>query len=184
MPDAFPPGQWPPQPGPFFPPPQYPANAPNWAATPALAGYGVRLGGWFIDWLIVSVGATAVMIMTGSIHHSRTAAGTSGITYQSGYSIGTGGVAIHAVIAIVYGAILCGSKRGQTVGMMAVGIKAVDQNSGKPIGVPRAAGRAAFEYLMAILLFVPWIIDMLFPLWDPRKQTLHDKVTATVVVRT
>jgi uncharacterized RDD family membrane protein YckC len=30
---------------------------------------------------------------------------------------------------------------------------------------------------------VPWIVDMLFPIWDPMNQTLHDKVSGTVVVR-
>jgi uncharacterized RDD family membrane protein YckC len=67
--------------------------------------------------------------------------------------------------------------------MMLVGIRAIDQQQGGAIGFARALGRAAFEYLMAILLFVPWIIDMLFPLWDPSNQTLHDKVTRTVVIK-
>jgi uncharacterized RDD family membrane protein YckC len=67
--------------------------------------------------------------------------------------------------------------------MMAVRVKAVSTESGGPIGYGRAFGRAVFEYLMAVVLFVPWIVDMLFPIWDPRNQTLHDKVTNTVVVK-
>jgi RDD family len=35
---------------------------------------------------------------------------------------------------------------------------------------------------LAGFLFVPWIVDMLFPLWDSRKQTLHDKVTGALVL--
>ncbi len=35
-----------------------------------------------------------------------------------------------------------------------------------------------------ILLFVPWVIDMLFPAWDAKRQTLHDKVSRTVVLKT
>jgi hypothetical protein len=27
------------------------------------------------------------------------------------------------------------------------------------------------------------LIDMLFPLWDPKNQTLHDKATRTIVVQ-
>lgn len=68
--------------------------------------------------------------------------------------------------------------------MMAVGAKAVDAVSGAPIGHARALGRGLFEYLMLFLLVVPWLVDMLFPLWDPRRQTLHDKVTNTVVIKT
>jgi uncharacterized RDD family membrane protein YckC len=28
-----------------------------------------------------------------------------------------------------------------------------------------------------------WIVDLLWPLWDSKRQTLHDKVVDTVVVR-
>ena len=68
--------------------------------------------------------------------------------------------------------------------MMVVRAKAVDAVTGAPIGHARALARVLFEYLMVILLFVPWVLDMVFPLWDPRRQTLHDKVTNTVVIRT
>ncbi len=34
-----------------------------------------------------------------------------------------------------------------------------------------------------IVFVFPWVIDMVFPLWDPRRQTLHDKVTRTVVIK-
>ena len=37
--------------------------------------------------------------------------------------------------------------------------------------------------LLAVLFVIPWIIDMLWPLWDDRNQTLHDKVVGTVVLR-
>ncbi|HEY5244033.1 MAG TPA: RDD family protein, partial [Acidimicrobiales bacterium] len=79
---------------------------------------------------------------------------------------------------------MCGSARGQTVGVMAVSARAVDERTGGPIGFGRALGRALFEWLMVIVIFIPWIIDMLFPAWDQRRQTLHDKVTRTVVVKT
>ncbi len=63
-------------------------------------------------------------------------------------------------------------------------MKAVDAGAGAPIGYGRALGRAVVEYLMFVVLIVPWVLDMLFPLWDPRRQTLHDKFTNTVVVKT
>ena len=68
------------------------------------------------------------------------------------------------------------------LGMIIVGVRVVDENDGSAIGFGRALGRAGFEYLMVILLFVPWIIDMLFPIWDPKNQTLHDKVSKAVVI--
>jgi uncharacterized RDD family membrane protein YckC len=73
--------------------------------------------------------------------------------------------------------------RGQTLGMMVVRVRAVDASSGQLIGVPRAIGRDLFERLLGFLFFLPLLVDLLFPLWDPRRQTLHDKVTNTVVIR-
>jgi uncharacterized RDD family membrane protein YckC len=32
-------------------------------------------------------------------------------------------------------------------------------------------------------IWLLWLIDYLFPLWDPRKQTLHDKAVKSIVIR-
>jgi len=95
---------------------------------------------------------------------------------------GGGTELILLAIGALYASLLIGL-RGQTVGMMAARIKAVDANTGGLIGFWRALGRDLFERLLAILLLIPWIIDMLFPAWDPRRQTLHDKVVNTVVIK-
>ena len=91
-------------------------------------------------------------------------------------------VSVGAAITLLYGAILCGSARGQTVGMMALKTRVVTADQGTPLGFWRAAGRAAFEYLLFVLVVIPWVLDMLWPLWDARNQTLHDKISGTVVV--
>jgi uncharacterized RDD family membrane protein YckC len=149
-----------------------------------LADYGVRLGGWLIDWVLVTAVSIPVLVVTHSVHRTRSVLFSNGdVARQQGFNIGAGGVLLFAVIVIAYGALLCGSARGQTVGMMLVKTRVSDESGGGPIGFPRALGRAAFEYLMVIVLFVPWIVDMLFPIWDPKNQTLHDKVTRTVVVK-
>ncbi len=152
---------------------------------PALANYGVRLGGWLIDWVLLLIVSIPILIVTHSIHHYSSVVLSNGtVIGQRGYHVGFGGIALQGVIVIAYGSILCGSTRGQTVGMMLVGSRCIDEQRGGPIGFPRALGRAAFEYLLAIVLLIPWIVDMLFPIWDPKNQTLHDKVTRTVVVKT
>lgn len=35
-----------------------------------------------------------------------------------------------------------------------------------------------------LLLGIPWLLDVLWPLWDPAHQAWHDKVTGSVVVET
>ena len=96
---------------------------------------------------------------------------------------------ITAVLYVVYGTVLCGSARGQTVGMRAVGVRAVRDGSFEVLGYGRALARAVVEgvlrlvELISVLLGVIWLLDMLFPLWDTKRQTLHDKVAGSVVVR-
>jgi uncharacterized RDD family membrane protein YckC len=34
-----------------------------------------------------------------------------------------------------------------------------------------------------VALVIPGLIDVLFPLWDPRHQTLHDKAAGSIVLR-
>ena len=102
--------------------------------------------------------------------------------YSSSFGIHWWGLSIAAVVVVGYGTVFCGSNRGQTIGMMAVGVRVVDAASGVPIGYWRAFGRALLEYVLAFAFFLPWVLDMLFPLWDRKNQTLHDKAVRSVVI--
>jgi uncharacterized RDD family membrane protein YckC len=147
----------------------------------SLASYGARLGGWLIDFVIVVVVTLIIAIPLHQIHRVHVIVrGTR--TFR--YHLGGVGVLINAVIAILYGGLFCGSPRGQTLGMMATGTRVVRTGTTNAIGYGRGFGRGAFEYLMSVALFIPWILDMLFPIWDPKNQTLHDKVADTVVITT
>jgi hypothetical protein len=64
--------------------------------------------------------------------------------------------------------------------MMAMRAKAVDASHRGPVGYGRALGRVVVEYVLFVLLFAPWVLDMAFPQWDPRRQALHDTVINTV----
>jgi len=173
------------------PPPPYGGYAPPYTAAPyggmgpagpggtQLASYGLRLGGWLIDAILLWV---VLALVLWPLHAYRRIHNTGNVHGMSLHTNGVG-ILIPAVVVILYGMLLCGSSRGQTLGMMIVKIRVVDANGGGPIGMGRALGRGAFEYLMAAIIFIPWVVDMLFPLWDQRRQTLHDKVTNSVVVR-
>jgi hypothetical protein len=39
------------------------------------------------------------------------------------------------------------------------------------------------ELLIALIVVVPHALDLLWAAWDRNRQTLHDKVASTVVVR-
>ncbi len=94
-----------------------------------------------------------------------------------------------ALLYLVYGTIFCGSRRGQTVGMMAVGVRAVRDGTFERLGYTRAGVRALTEGVLRSLellnpfLILVWLIDVLYPVWDKKRQTLHDKAGGSVVLR-
>jgi uncharacterized RDD family membrane protein YckC len=98
-------------------------------------------------------------------------------------------ILLTGVADLVYITVLVGGPRGQTVGMMAVGIRVVQDVTYDVVGYGRALGRGLVEQVFRLLgsatfiLGVVWLLDMLFPLWDKKRQTLHDKIAKTVVLR-
>jgi uncharacterized RDD family membrane protein YckC len=77
---------------------------------------------------------------------------------------------------------LVGHRSGQTPGKRAVGIQVRDAVTGESIGYPRALGRYLAQVFAALILPILTAIDLLWPLWDDRHQTLHDKAVNAVVV--
>ena len=188
-----PPGPYPqppssPPPGPYAPPPSYPppgasggyyppSAPPGFQGYPGaapLASYWARAGGFLLDGVILGVVYVLILLPT---HAFRVHTATNGH-----YRVNGGAELVLVLIGALYPGLMIGL-RGQTLGMMAAKTKAVDGATGGLIGFWRALGRDLFERLMAILLLIPWIVDLLFPAWDPRRQALHDKVTNTVVIK-
>lgn len=70
------------------------------------------------------------------------------------------------------------AKTGQTWGRRALGIKVVDAATGAPPGWGKAIGRSLFTYFSGFLM-----LGYLWMLWDSNRQTWHDKVASTFVVK-
>lgn len=146
------------------PPPGYQAytNQPygNQLAGPRLAGWWYRVGATIIDGLIIVIPSAII------------GAATNRLVYY-----------VVAVLGgVIYATMLIGGS-GRTVGMMALGTRCLDTATGTPIGY----GRGALRWLVAQALWLPiigGIVDILWPLWDDKNQTLHDKVASSVVVLT
>jgi uncharacterized RDD family membrane protein YckC len=89
-------------------------------------------------------------------------------------------VAVIAATAVVwiYWVALEGGPRGQTLGKMALGIRVVDRDTSGPIGY----GRAFLRRIVAIVSTAVIYLGYLWMLWDPEKQTWHDKAARALVV--
>jgi uncharacterized RDD family membrane protein YckC len=97
-----------------------------------------------------------------------------------------GGRMLWLLLAVGYYAVLNGSEMGQTFGKRAFGIQVRDATAdGGSIGSGRAGLRFVTVGLFRIVPFFGLftLLDGLWPLWDPRRQALHDKIAGSVVVR-
>ncbi|HEX4217537.1 MAG TPA: RDD family protein [Acidimicrobiales bacterium] len=96
------------------------------------------------------------------------------------------------VIDLGYFALLNGSEKGQTVGMMALGITVRDAETGGRIDPGRAGLRIFILYPGILLRWIPvlgaiaglyTIVAGLSPLWDKKREGWHDKVAKTTVIK-
>ena len=132
-----------------------------------LATWGQRLGALVIDELFIFI-----------------------VTFCAVFTLGLrrtfAGAVVSLVMAGAYYAVLNGSELGQTFGKRAMRIQVRDASGdGETIGVQRAAMRYVTVGLFRVVPFFGFftLLDGLWPLWDRRRQALHDKIAGSVVVR-
>jgi uncharacterized RDD family membrane protein YckC len=159
-----------------------------WTGTP-LASWGSRVAAAIIDFVVVGVPAVILFFVL--------VAGAVGIT---GNEDASAAAIIGAIVLwlLVVGAIgllyaptlMCrqGRRNGQTLGKQIVGIRVV-RDSGEATGFWWAALREvavkglAVGVASSIIPLIPWLLDVLWPLWDDENRALHDMVVSTHVVR-
>jgi uncharacterized RDD family membrane protein YckC len=120
------------------------------------ANFGQRLVAALIDGIIVGVVGFVVGIIVRN--------GLSGL--------------LSLALGVAYYGWLEGSPSGQTIGKRMLGIRVYDLRQGGPIGTGRAIGR----YFAKILSAIPCLLGYFWMLWDPQKQTWHDKIVGSIVV--
>jgi uncharacterized RDD family membrane protein YckC len=136
-----------------------PGGAPAGPSGPR-ADFWYRLGGFLIDGVILYVvGLVIGLIFRGNLVSQILISLAAGIAY-SVYFIGSGS--------------------GQTPGMHLLNIRAVDAVTGGRVDY----GRAFIRYLVGIVSQLPCYLGYFWMLWDPEKQTWHDKASGTFVVPT
>ena len=100
-------------------------------------------------------------------------------------------VLVGLVIAFFYYPITMsreGANNGQTLGKQALGIT-VSRDTGEEVTFGWALLRQfvviylLFQVVGGILFGLPWLIDVLWPLWDRENRALHDMIVKSHVVR-
>jgi uncharacterized RDD family membrane protein YckC len=154
-----------------------------------LAPWWKRLIAIIIDGIVLGLGVFFVFLAIGiaiNASHSQGGTGTGSTSSQSHGAALVLGLLILFLLASIplglYYAIMNGRWRGQTVGKLALSIAVRDARTGTLIGFWRAFGRYLITIVFMLLLYLPYLIDSLAPLWDRRRQAWHDKVVHSVVV--
>ena len=156
QPPPPPPGEPPPP-----PPPPPPGEGYGWQpryAGPSgpRAGFWIRFVGSFIDGILLGIVNQVILAVTNT---------------ATSYALG-------ALLGIAYTAYFLGSPSGQTVGMRAMNIRVIDLATGGRVDY----GRCVVRYLVAFLSGLALLLGYFWMLWDPERQTWHDKAAGTVVV--
>jgi uncharacterized RDD family membrane protein YckC len=148
-------------------PSQPPAATVPGQAIAVYANFWRRLLAVILDGIIVSIPAN---IFGAAIGTGLVVTGGGGVHYR--------GSGFQTILFIVYEALLIALWNGQTIGKKAMGIRVVSAG-----GAPVSVGMAFVRSLMKIVSGVVFCLGYLWMLWDPNKQTWHDKVAQTYVVR-
>jgi uncharacterized RDD family membrane protein YckC len=150
-----------------------------------LAPWWKRLIAIIIDGFVLGSALFVIFLVIGLATGSSDQGGASTSTTTSGGDVFGGFIAIYLLallLGAIYYGVMNGSKRGQTVGKLAMSIAVRDARTGNKIGFWRAFGRFLITAVFTALFYVPYIIDSLAPLWDKRRQAWHDKVAHSIVV--
>jgi len=156
------------------------------------AGWWRRVAAYLLDGFLVAAVAVVLTAVTGhhepwSVFHTHLVNGQRRLD-----PIGTKLVfftALEGLLAFVYAAGFLSSAWQATPFMRVLGISIATAADLGHVGLGRASGRAAiFQGASFAAARVPFgslviLVDLLWPLWDARNQTVHDKLAGTVVLR-
>jgi uncharacterized RDD family membrane protein YckC len=164
--------------------PSYPADAAEREAQPVQTGaqyasWGRRLVAYLLDALIVFALIAVALVVPIALAALFPEDGAGSVIAVALVALA---FAAAVIGPFVYHTVLTGNARGQTWGKRALGVRVVGDGDGGPIGYGRAFGRYFITFVFGFFFF-PMIVDYLWPLWDAKNQTIHDKLVGSVVVR-
>ncbi len=181
-----PPGYQPPPPAGYQPPQQPYGAAPQGSPWGEYASWLSRVGAALLDGLFAMLLCVVPMVVGFYIAFKDTRIDEATDELTGG--VDPLGIVVLALTGLLFFAfdiwnrgIRVGAK-GQSLGKQVVGIRVAKVSDGQLLG----AGGGFLRWLMAFVLGLVscvQLLDVLWPLWDDKKQTLHDKIVSSVAVR-
>lgn len=163
-------------------------TAPSPVATANYAGFGLRFVALIIDYIIIGVLQSFVIVpilglmglsFLPQIQSGETLDEAEAIGMMSGIFAAAGSIWIlTTAISFLYFAILESSKSQASVGKMALSIKVTDMN-GERISFGKACLRTVGKYVSGMILCIGYLMAA----FTEKKQALHDMIASTLVVK-
>jgi uncharacterized RDD family membrane protein YckC len=154
------------------------------------AGWWSRVGASLFDLLVISVPAALLAILLfGGVG--------AAFSTDDGFGVATLILGLITYVGLLFAAVLLygpllmrrpGERNGQTWGKQLVGIRVVRTN-GVPMDFTWSAIREALVKGLAlgvassIIPLIPYLLDVLWPLWDDENRAIHDFIVDTRVIQ-
>jgi uncharacterized RDD family membrane protein YckC len=156
-----------------------------------LAGWGTRVAASLVDTAVQLIAAIPYVVgivlfvigaprsgyesTTNEFEYARPDTGNTGLMVLGGALVVLG--LLLAIGIAIWNRCFKQGRTGQSIGKKVMGIRLVDEHSGRPIGPGMAFVRELAHYLDGAVY-----IGYLWPLWDDKRQTFADKILSTLVV--
>jgi uncharacterized RDD family membrane protein YckC len=160
---------------------------PQEAYTP----WRTRVLAWIIDYIpVFIIMAIGSVVLLGT---RETACITDTSEYDLGEFCATGASTLGQVTIFVIAPLVSlayilwnfGYRQGTTgssIGKSIMKFKVVSEKTGQPIGFGLSFARELIYLVAYLACGIVWLIAVLFPLWDQKRQTLIDKIISTICV--
>ena len=144
------------------------------------AGFWIRFLAHICDGLSSLLVALPIQLIGALVSDSSNVSNADDFAGFTSFGMGTTDIwsVIGTIASFFVLAYWIGSRGGSPL-RVRLGVLVLDQNDGSFIGTRRAVYRGLMSYVSQLAL----LLGYLWMLWDPQRQTWHDKVAQSVVVK-
>ncbi|MGC4940202.1 RDD family protein [Kribbella sp. DT2] len=144
----------------------------NYSLPGQLASWGSRVLASIVDSIVpiivIVVGVITALAISGDSDELSNAGGAAMVI---GY--------LASIVFQIWNRVVRQGRTGQSLGKKVVGLKVVAPETGALIGFGRNFGREVCAFIFNQFCF----LNVLWPLWDDKHQTWHDKVASDIVIK-